>query len=151
MVRITAYKEQFREKFIDFLNGELSHGDAEKAAKKLESRNENVEYLVCLDDDENILGFIVYTLELSGVMRLDYVYVGKNFRRDKNGSLLLVAIMQRAVNRLICGLVCECKSENTDGLAFLKALGFTVSQEKDGVKYLSKSLLHMYKVKPSDK
>lgn len=151
MVRITAYKEQFREKFIDFLNGELSHGDAEKAAKKLELRNENVEYLVCLDDDENILGFIVYTLGLSGVMRLDYVYVGKNFRRDKNGSLLLVAIMQRAVNRLICGLVCECNNENADGLAFLKALGFTVSQEKDGVKYLSKSLLHMYKVKPSDK
>lgn len=151
MVRITAYKEEYKQKLLDFVGKELDESAFEKLFNDLNNLSAPSEYLICFDENENVLGYSKSTALLSGIVKVDDIYVSKNFRRDKNGSLIMVAIMQRAVNRLIAALICECDSNNTVALSFFKALGFTVNDERDSTVYLSKSLLYMYKVKPENK
>lgn len=148
MVRITAYKEEYKQKLSDFVNKELGENVSDGLSSDLNNLSEPSEYLICFDENENVLGYSKTTALLSGIVKVDNIYVSKDFRRDKNGSLIMVAIMQRAVNRLIAALICECDNDNTIALSFFKALGFTINDERNNIIYLSKSLLYMYKVKP---
>lgn len=148
MVRITAYKEEYKQKLSDFVNKELGKNVSDGLSSDLNNLSEPSEYLICFDENENVLGYSKTTALLSGIVKVDNIYVSKDFRRDKNGSLIMVAIMQRAVNRLIAALICECNNDNTIALSFFKALGFTINDERNNIIYLSKSLLYMYKVKP---
>lgn len=148
MVRITAYKEEYKQKLSDFVSKELGKNVSDGLSSDLNNLSEPSEYLICFDENENVLGYSKTTALLSGIVKVDNIYVSKDFRQDKNGSLIMVAIMQRAVNRLIAALICECGNDNTIALSFFKALGFTINDERNNIIYLSKSLLYMYKVKP---
>jgi len=142
MVRITPLKSNNYEKFKEFINNE-------KQTSKLpspENLNGREEILVCLDENEKILGVCKTTFtDVVTTEAVDYVYVGKDFRRDTNGTLLLVAVMQRAVNRLITRLITRIDGSDEVSRSFFKKLGFTVEEEKENGVYLSKSLLYMYK------
>ena len=99
MVKIIPLKETHKEKYLKYLS---DHSDIPQGMFNLELLPFGAEILICLDEDENILG--VCRTSYTGVVAeeaLDYVFVSKEYRRDENGTLLVVAVMQRAVNRLI--------------------------------------------------
>lgn len=143
MVKIIPLKENYKEKYLKYLS---EHSDIPQDAFNLELLSFGAEILICLDEDENILG--VCRTSYTGVVAeeaLDYVYVSKEYRRDENGTLLVVAVMQRAVNRLIARLICNIEDNNDVNKAFMKKLGFYLKEEKDNKLYYQKSLLYMYK------
>ena len=143
MVKIIPLKETHKEKYLKYLS---DHSDIPQNTFNLEVLPFGAEILICLDEDENILG--VCRTSYTGVVAeeaLDYVFVSKEYRRDENGTLLVVAVMQRAVNRLIARLICNIKDNNDVNKAFMKKLGFYLKEEKDNKAYYQKSLLYMYK------
>lgn len=143
MVKIIPLKETHKEKYLKYLS---DHSDIPQGMFNLELLPFGAEILICLDEDENILG--VCRTSYTGVVAeeaLDYVFVSKEYRRDENGTLLVVAVMQRAVNRLIARLICNIKDNNDVNKAFMKKLGFYLKEEKDNKAYYQKSLLYMYK------
>lgn len=143
MVKIIPLKENHKEKYLKYLS---DHSDIPQNLFNLELLPFGAEILICLDEDENILG--VCRTSYTGVIAeeaLDYVYVSKEYRRDENGTLLVVAVMQRAVNRLIARLICNIEDNNEVNKAFMKKLGFYLKEEKHNKAYYQKSLLYMYK------
>lgn len=143
MVKIIPLKENHKEKYLKYLS---DHSDIPQGMFNLELLPFGAEILICLDEDENILG--VCRTSYTGVVAeeaLDYVYVSKEYRRDENGTLLVVAVMQRAVNRLIAQLICNIEDNNEVNKAFMKKLGFYLKEEKNNKAYYQKSLLYMYK------
>lgn len=143
MVKIIPLKETHKEKYLKYL---AEHSDIPQGMFNLELLPFGAEILICLDENENILG--ICRTSYTGVVAeeaLDYVYVSKEYRRDENGTLLVVAVMQRAVNRLIARLICNIDDNNDVNKAFMKKLGFYLKEEKDNKAYYQKSLLYMYK------
>ncbi len=143
MVKIIPLKETHKEKYLKYLS---DHSDIPQNMFNLELLPFGAEILICLDEDETILG--VCRTSYTGVVAeeaLDYVYVSKEYRRDENGTLLVVAVMQRAVNRLIARLICNIEDNNDVSKAFMKKLGFCLKEEKNNKAYYQKSLLYMYK------
>ncbi len=143
MVKIIPLKENYKEKYLKYL---AEHSDIPQDAFNLKLLPFGAEILICLDEDENILG--ICRTSYTGVVAeeaLDYVYVSKEYRRDENGTLLVVAVMQRAVNRLIARLICKIDNNNEANKAFMKKLGFYLKEGKDNKLYYQKSLLYMYK------
>lgn len=143
MVKIIPLKENHKEKYLKYLS---DHSDIPQNTFNLELLPFGAEILICLDEDENILG--ICRTSYTGVVAeeaLDYVYVSKEYRRDENGTLLVVAVMQRAVNRLIARLICKIDNNNEANKAFMKKLDFYLKEEKDNKLYYQKSLLYMYK------
>lgn len=144
MVKITPLKENYKEKFLRFLSEQkdnLPDGTFDVDALPF-----GAEILICLDEAENVLGICRTSFtDVLAEESLDYVFVLPDFRRDENGTLLVVAVMQRAVNRLIARLVCNIESSDSVSAAFLKKLNFCKTEEKDGRIYYRKNLLYMYK------
>lgn len=150
MIKVTAISKENINQFLDLLKKDFKNLDILKAEKQIANLSEQEELLVCLTDSNQAIGFAKTTTLTKGLVKLDYIYVTPDFRRDKNGSVILVAVYNRAVNRLTAGLIAECSQEKTEGLAFLKARGFIESMVNEGVVYLNKSLIHMYKTAPHD-
>ena len=144
MVRIIVFKNEYAEKLAAFSkkeNDERLH-DLLSTAR---SPSDREEILICLNENDEILGACKVTFtDVVTAESLDYVYVGKAYRKDENGTLLVVAVFQRAVNRLITRLIAKIDARDEIAFAFMKKLGFTVTEEKDGTKYMSKNLLYMF-------
>ena len=143
MVKIIPLNGNYKDKYLKYL---ADHSDIPQGMFNLELLPFGAEILICLDEDENILG--ICRTSYTGVVAeeaLDYVYVSKEYRRDENGTLLVVAVMQRAVNRLIARLICNIEDNNDVSKAFMKKLGFYLKEEKDNKLYYQKNLLYMYK------
>ena len=145
MIKVTCYKEDFKEKLLDGVK-DFSKEAKEQLKNKLENLSENEEVLVCIVDENNFVGFSKTTTRTKGFVILDYIYVVPEMRRDKNGSIILVAVTTRAVNRLNLSVIAECEKDNLSGLNFLKARSFVANNEDDEKVYFSRSLLPMYKV-----
>lgn len=145
MVRIIVFKNEYAEKFAAFLKNENDERLSE-LSRCIENPTNREEILVCLDENDEILGVCKTTFtDVVTTESLDYVYVGKSCRKDENGTLLVVAVFQRAVNRLITRLIAKIDAHDEIAFAFMKKLGFTVTEEKDGTKYMSKNLLYMFR------
>ncbi len=147
MVRITPIKDEYKDTFESFVNEQAKNDNALlthfSATDSMD--NERSEILVCFDEEENILGICKTSFtDLIGVLAIDYVYVKPDCRRDENGTLLVVAIMQRAVNRLIARLICNTEISEIN-FAFLKKLGFTLTLQNEDRAFFTKNLLYMYK------
>ncbi len=145
MIKVTPLKQEYKQKLIDIALQGLTQSEVESIKADLSATSCDFEYLVCLDENDQVIGFSKTTPLTKGYLKLDYIYVAPNFRRDQNGSVILVAVMQRAVNALTIGIFAECNENNKETLAFLKARGFTCYQVQNGVHYFTKSLLPMYK------
>lgn len=145
MIRVTLYKNEYEQKLIDCASKGLCEEQLDNLKRDIKIINPDFEYLVCFDDNENIIGYSKTTPLTKGYLKLDDIYVLPDLRQDKNGSVILVAVMQRAVNALTVGIFAECNESKQEALAFFKARGFTCYQVKDGVHYFTKSLLPMYK------
>lgn len=144
MVKITPIKENYKEKYLRFLDEQKNNLPYDMFDPDLLPIG--AEILICLDESENILG--ICRTSYTGIIAeesLDHVFVLPDYRRDENGTLLVVAVMQRAVNRLITRLICNIESTDEMAAAFLKKLNFGKTEEKDGKTYYRKNLLYMYK------
>lgn len=145
MIKVTAYTKEYKQKLLFCAKQGLCESEFLKLSCDVEKNNPDFEYLICLDDKQNVIGYSKTTPLAKGYLKLDDIYVLPELRRDKNGSVILVAIMQRAVNKLTVGIFAECAENKIEALAFFKARGFTCYQVENGVHYLTKSLLPMYK------
>jgi len=144
MVRITPLKNEYMNKFETFVNEQAKNDNALYTFFS-SADDERSEILVCFDEEENILGICRTSFTDSvGVLSIDYVYVKPDCRRDENGTLLVVAVMQRAVNRLIARLICNTEINDVN-FAFLKKLGFTLALQNEDRAFFTKNLLYMYK------
>lgn len=150
MVKITPLKENYKEKYLRYTKEQKDN--LPSGIFDLDLLPFGAEILICLDESENILGVCrtSYT-ETIAEESLDFVYVTPAFRRDENGTLLVVAVMQRAVNRLISRLICDIDIGDEDAAAFLYKLNFCKVEEKNGKIYYRKNLLYMYKTEVNKK
>lgn len=145
MVTVTPLKNEYRQKLIDLARLGLDKSEFEGLLSDLDNPSDHFEYLICIDDEDRVLGFSKTTPLEKGFLRIDQIFVAPDFRRDTNGSLLLVAIMTRAVNKLMVGVLAFCPQEKNEALCFFKARGFTCFSVENGIHAFTKSLLHMYK------
>lgn len=146
MVKVTPYKKEYYNKLADCLNSDKSENMTEKILADISNIKETEEYLVCFDDEQNIIGMSKTTLSAAALQTLDFIFVKPSCRRETNGSIILVAVLTRAVNQLIAGLMCSCEKQNRGAAeGFLKARGFVVCGEDEKSKYYAKNLLYMYK------
>ena len=145
MVRVTKLTQEYLPAFLDMIE---KHEGIEKKNAIEKSYNElkaEEEYLVCIDASTNEpIGYSKTTALLHGILKLDYIYVIPTLRRDTNGSIILVAVYNRAINQMIAGIIAECDESNEVGCAFLKAHGFVLGKTEEGVHFFTKSLMHMY-------
>lgn len=145
MVRVTDLTQEFLPAFLDMIEkneGVDKRRAIEKSIKELKAEEE---YLVCIDLDTNLpIGYSKTTAMLHGILKLDDIYVVPSLRRDTNGSIILVAVYNRAVNRMTAGIIAECDETNEVGCAFLKSRGFVLGKTEEGVNFYTKSLMHMY-------
>lgn len=145
MVRVTNLTNEHLENFLQMI--ETHEGKERKIELQtaLNNLKDNEDYLVCIDCESGLpIGYSKTTTLTHGLIKLDYIYVIPTLRRETNGSIILVAVYNKAVNRLTAGIVCECDQENQTANAFFKSRGFILSGENDGVNYYTKSLMHMY-------
>ena len=145
MIKVTPFKQEYKDKLIDCARQGLSENELLSLKRDLECTAPDFEYLVCVDENDQVIGYSKTTPLTKGYLKLDCIYVAPNLRRDQNGSVILVAVMQRAVNALTVGIFTECDQNNKETLAFFKARGFTCYQVQNGIHYFTKSLLPMYK------
>ena len=145
MVRVTALTEEYKN---DLLNVVTKHEGCD-FAKSLETQinclSQEQEILVCIDVESNeVIGYSKTTALLHGILQLDYIYVIPTMRRDTNGSIILVAVYNRAINRMTAGIIAECNENNEVGNSFFKARGFVLGKTENQVNFYTKSLMHMY-------
>lgn len=120
-------------------------GELQKIISLKDELSPYCELIVCTDENGTALGVCKTTLTGAAEKTIDYVFVHPNYRRDENGTLLLVTIMQSAVNRLITQLRATVPSENNGAADFFKKLGFIKMKTENGKTELAKNLLYMYK------
>ncbi|MBQ3571310.1 MAG: GNAT family N-acetyltransferase [Clostridia bacterium] len=145
MVRVTELKD----KYIEELFKVVSLHEGEQESKRLKeaflAKTQFEEYLVCIDNEsDEVIGYSKTTTLTHGILKLDYIYVIPTLRRDTNGSIILVAVYNRAVNRMTAGIIAECEKDNQEGNAFFKSRGFILGKEEAGINFYTKSLMHMY-------
>lgn len=145
MIKVTPFKQEYKDKLINCARQGLSENELLSLKRDLECTAPDFEYLVCVDENDQVIGYSKTTPLAKGYIKLDDLYVLPNLRRDQNGSVILVAVMQRAVNNLCVGIFAECLESKTAALAFFKARGFTCYQIQGSTHYFTKSLLPMYK------
>ena len=145
MVKVIAFENEYKQKLIQSASLGLSDSELEALKRDLDNLSVDFEYLICIDQEDNVIGFSKTTPLEKGFLRIDYIYVQPNLRRDTNGSIILVAIMTRAVNRLIVGLLAFCDEQKNEALQFFKARGFTCFSVENNIHAFTKSLIHMYK------
>ena len=145
MVRVTKLTQEFLPAFLDMIEkheGIEKKNEIEKSYKSLRAEEE---YLVCIDVERNApIGYSKTTALTHGILKLDDIYVIPELRRDTNGSIILVAVYNRAINQMMAGIIAECSERNEVGTAFLKARGFVLGKTEEGVHFFTKSLMHMY-------
>ena len=145
MIKVTDLTKENLGDFLNFV--EKEEGINKKTAVEYSVNNllSEEEYLICMDEEsKQIIGYSKTTMLPKGILQLDYIFVAQDKRRDTNGSIILVAVYNRAVNRLVAGMICQCEKSNAGANAFLKARGFRVGKEDENVNYYVKSLAHMY-------
>ena len=145
MVRVTDLTNEFLPAFLDMIENNEGVDKRRAIEKSIKERKAEEEYLVCIDLDTNLpIGYSKTTAMLHGILKLDDIYVVPSLRRDTNGSIILVAVYNRAVNRMTAGIIAECNENNEVGCAFLKSRGFVLGKTEEGVNFYTKSLMHMY-------
>ena len=145
MVRVTALNDKYTQQLLDVVLKYEGEECASQLQKSVQSIKPTEEILVCIDvETDNVIGYSKTTALLHGVLQLDYIYVIPPFRRDTNGSIILVAVYNRAVNQMVVGLLAECLETNDCGNAFLQKRGFLLGKNENGVNFYTKSLMHMY-------
>ncbi len=145
MVKVTALTNEYISPLLSAIRKEEGEEFANRLKIAIENLQENQEVLICTDcDTGKIVGYSLTTSFAHAILSLDYIYVLPSFRRDSNGSIILVAIYNKAVNKLIAGLVAKCENDNEVGNAFLKARGFILLKTEENINYYSKSLMHIY-------
>jgi hypothetical protein len=145
MVRVTKLTQEYLPAFLDMI--EKHEGIAKKNAieQSYNALKPEEEYLVCIDVETNApIGYSKMTALTHGILKLDYIYVIPALRRDTNGSIILVAVYNRAINQMMAGIIAECEESNEVGTQFLKARGFVLSKTEEGIHFFTKSLMHMY-------
>lgn len=145
MVKLSPYKRDHAQALDMLKNTAPDNGELQKIISLKNELSTYCELIVCTDENGNALGVCKTTLTGVAEKTIDYVFVHPNFRRDENGTLLLVTIMQSAVNRLITRLRATVPSENNEATAFFKKLGFCELKTENGKIELAKNLLYMYK------
>lgn len=145
MIKVTPYKQEYKQNLLNALSQCNDETRFKRVKYDLENDLNACEYLICFDENDKIIGYSKTTPLEKGFIKLDDIFVLPSLRRDQNGSVILVAVMQRAVNALYLGILAECPSRFTDGTAFLKARAFTCYNIENEVEYFTKSLLPMYK------
>ena len=145
MVRVTDLTNEFLPAFLDMIEKNEGVDKRRAIEKSIKERKAEEEYLVCIDLDTSLpIGYSKTTAMLHGILKLDDIYVVPSLRRDTNGSIILVAVYNRAVNRMTAGIIAECNENNGVGCAFLKSRGFVLAKTEEGVNFYTKSLMHMY-------
>ena len=145
MVRVTNLTNEHLENFLQMI--EMHEGKERKIELQtaLNNLKDNEDYLVCIDCESGLpIGYSKTTTLTHGLIKLDYIYVIPTLRRETNGSIILVAVYNRAVNRMTAGIIAECDETNEVGCAFLKSRGFVLGKTEEGVNFYTKSLMHMY-------
>lgn len=145
MVKLSPYKQEHSHSLDVLKTTAQSDGELQNIISLKDELSPFSELIVCTDEKGNALGVCKTTLTGAAEKTVDYVFVHPNFRRDENGTLLLVTIMQSAVNRLITRLFTVVPSDNGAALAFFKKLGFIELKTENGKTELAKNLLYMYK------
>ena len=145
MIKVSALNDSNKQALLKLIENDFKNADIENIINKINSLNSNEQLLVCLNEQNQAIGFTKSTEKVSAILKLDYIYVTPALRRDKNGSVILVSVYNYAVNHLIAGIIGECKQENEVAINFFRARGFIVTPLEDGSCSLTKSLLHMYK------
>ncbi|MBR3863531.1 MAG: GNAT family N-acetyltransferase [Clostridia bacterium] len=145
MIKVSALNDSNKQAFLNLIEKDFKNANLKNIEDSINSFSDNELLLVCLNEQNQAIGFAKTTEKVSAILKLDYIYVTKDLRRDKNGSVILVSVYNYAVNRLIAGIIGECNKNNEDAIAFFKARGFTVAPVDSETCSLTKSLLYMYK------
>ena len=146
MVKVSELtNNEYLEKLLRVITENEGEQKANDIKKQFEEKLPQQEFLVCIDcETDDVIGYSKTTALTHGILKLDYLYVLPSCRRDTNGSIILVAVYNRAVNRMTAGIIAECENDNEGGNAFLKARGFLLAKSEDSVNFYTKSLMHMY-------
>ncbi len=145
MVKVAALTNEYINPLLSAIRKEEGEEAENELKETLDNLQENQEVLLCTDcDTGEVVGYSLITSFAHAILSLDHIYVLPSFRRDSNGSIMLVAIYNKAVNKLIAGLVAKCDGNNEIANAFLKARGFMLLKTEENINYYSKSLMHMY-------
>lgn len=145
MIKVSALNDSNKQAFLNLIENDFKNANLKEIENNLNSFSSNEQLLVCLNEQNQAIGFAKTTEKVSAILKLDYIYVTPTLRRDKNGSVILVSVYNYAVNHLIAGIMGECLTNNQDAIAFFKARGFIVTTLDNNTCSLTKSLLHMYK------
>ena len=145
MIKVSAINDNNKKAFLKLIESDFKNANIEDIKNKINALDSSEQLLVCLNEQNQAIGFAKTTEKVSAILKLDYIYVTPALRRDKNGSVILVSVYNYAVNHLIAGIIGECNQENVVAINFFKARGFIVTPLEDGSCSLTKSLLHMYK------
>lgn len=145
MVKLATYKPEYAESLLKLAATAPTDDVLQKTISEANVYSPYSELIVCTDENGNALGVCKTTFTGTVENTVDYIYVQPDFRRDENGTLLIVTVMQRAVNRLITRLRALTPKENEIAAAFFNRLGFTAEKQTDNAIEFSKNLLYMYK------
>ena len=145
MIKVSALNDSNKQAFLNLIENDFKNANLKKIEDSINSFSDNELLLVCLNEQNQSIGFAKTTEKVSAILKLDYIYVTKDLRRDKNGSVILVSVYNYAVNHLIAGIIGECNKNNEEAIGFFKARGFTVAPVDNETCSLTKSLLYMYK------
>ena len=145
MIKVIELTNEYLPSLLKMIEDNEGKQSLDALENSIRNKTEQEEYLVCVDNDTNsVIGYSKTTAFTHGILKLDYIYIAPSLRRDTNGSIVLVAVYNRAINRLTAGIIAECNEDNEVGCAFLKARGFVLNKQEDGINFYAKSLMHMY-------
>lgn len=145
MVKVIVYTSEQKENLLNCVNNTLDKESVELLSNDLDNYDKTVcEYLIALDESGKCIGYSKTTLLTKGYMQLNDLFVVPYDRRTGTGSLILVAVMTRAIAKCVVNLFAKCDVNNKEGLAFLKARAFIRGEDNLNTAYFTKSLLHMY-------